>query len=159
MYLQSFLASPCPKIFIYQTKNPHKVQNNNAWLQLNDPLEKSFARKGCIHALNSSSSSNKCIISNLKIEEFGVETPARKVEILKDILTETRDDLCWERLEIIDAAQWLGIDNQFEEEIEDVLKRQYDLINAYRFDGDMDLHKAALLFRLLRQQRYLISQG
>ncbi|XP_016903707.2 (3S,6E)-nerolidol synthase 1-like isoform X2 [Cucumis melo] len=159
IYLQSFLASPPrPKIFISQTKIPHKAHNNNAWLQLNNPLEKSFAKKGFIHALNSSSSSNKIIISDLKIEELGVETPARKVKILKELLTETRDDLCLECLEIIDAAQRLGIDNQFEEEIEDVLKRQYALINAYHFDGDVDLHKAALLFRLLRQQRYLVSQ-
>lgn len=78
------------------------------------------------------------------------------MKIIKEALSQTRD-LCWECLEIIDAAQRLCIDNQFQEEIEAVLKRQYEFINANHFDGDMDLHKAALLFRLLRQQGYLVS--
>lgn len=80
------------------------------------------------------------------------------MKIIKEALSQTRD-LCWECLEIIDAAQRLCIDNQFQEEIEAVLKRQYEFINANHFDGDMDLHKAALLFRLLRQQGYLVSAG
>lgn len=153
IYPQPFLASPCPKIFISQTEIPHKVYNTNAWLPLNNPLEKTFAKKWSIHALDSSSSK---LICNLKFEEFGLEIPADKVKIIKEALSQTRD-LCWECLEIIDAAQRLCIDNQFQEEIEAVLKRQYEFINANHFDGDMDLHKAALLFRLLRQQGYLVS--
>ncbi|XP_038893983.1 (3S,6E)-nerolidol synthase 1-like isoform X2 [Benincasa hispida] len=154
IYHQPILASSTPKILMSQTKIPHKVHHKKALLQLkNNPPRKPFAKKWSIYALDSSSSKP---ISNLKIEEFGLEAPDGKVKILKEALKQTRD-LCWECLEIIDAAQRLGIDNHFKEEIETILKRQYDLINANHFDGDMDLHKAALLFRLLRQQGYLVS--
>lgn len=66
----------------------------------------------------------------------------------------------WECLNLIDAIQRLGIDYHFQEEIEAVLQRQYVLFNEVQFNQEtFDLHKAALLFRLFRQQGYLVSAG
>ena len=86
---------------------------------------------------------------------YGVEGAVAKVESLKHVLRESGD--CLERLDLIDAAQRLGIDNHLQEEIEAVLKRQYFLLNALQFDPMIDLHKAALLFRLLTQQGFLVT--
>ncbi|KGN64589.1 (3S,6E)-nerolidol synthase 1 [Cucumis sativus] len=80
---------------------------------------------------------------------------AIKGRILKDVLREIGDP--WECLNLIDATQRLGIDYHFQEEIEAVLQRQYVLFNAIQYNPDTDLHKAALLFRLFRQQGYLVS--
>ncbi|TYJ99412.1 (3S,6E)-nerolidol synthase 1-like [Cucumis melo var. makuwa] len=80
---------------------------------------------------------------------------AIKGRILKDVLREIGDP--WECLNLIDATQRLGIDYHFQEEIEAVLQRQYVLFNAVQFNPETDLHKAALLFRLFRQQGYLVS--
>lgn len=82
---------------------------------------------------------------------------AIKGRILKDVLREIGDP--WECLNLIDATQRLGIDYHFQEEIEAVLQRQYVLFNAVQFNPETDLHKAALLFRLFRQQGYLVSAG
>ncbi|KAG6584050.1 hypothetical protein SDJN03_19982, partial [Cucurbita argyrosperma subsp. sororia] len=98
---------------------------------------------------------NKTQFPTTLIDGYGFEGAVAKVESLKPVLRESGD--CLECLDLIDAAQRLGIDNLLQEEIEAVLKRQYFLLNALEFDPMIDLHKAALLFRLLTQQGYLVT--
>lgn len=89
-------------------------------------------------------------------DDIGYEAPV-KVRILKNVLREIEDP--WECVNLIDATQRLGIDYHFQEEIEAVLQRQYVLFHAVRSNPETDLHRAALLFRLFRQQGYLVSTG
>lgn len=84
---------------------------------------------------------------------------AAEVRNLKRIL---RDQVggCWESLDVIDALQRLGIDYHFQHEIDAILQRQQYAISAPRFgDGEIDLHKVALRFRLLRQHGYYMPLG
>lgn len=90
-------------------------------------------------------------------DEYGAGAAAAKVEILKHVLTEIGDS--WECFDLIDAAQRLGIDYHFQEEIEALMQKQYIALNADQFHPNIDLHKASLIFRLFRQQAYLVSAG
>ncbi|XP_076921352.1 (E)-beta-farnesene synthase-like [Bidens hawaiensis] len=61
-------------------------------------------------------------------------------------------------LELIDAAQHLGVAYHFEDEIEECLKTIYDM---YGDEGinENSLHSTSLWFRLLRQQGFNVSSG
>lgn len=90
-------------------------------------------------------------------DDYGVGAATAKLKILKHVLREIGDS--YECLNLIDAAQRLGIDYHFQEEIKSVLHKQYILFNAVQFDPHTDLPKASLLFRLFRQQGYPASAG
>ncbi|GAV89482.1 Terpene_synth domain-containing protein/Terpene_synth_C domain-containing protein, partial [Cephalotus follicularis] len=80
---------------------------------------------------------------------------AQKVKEFKHMLGEVVEDH-FEGLTMIDAVQRLGIDHYFQEEIEEILKRQYMTTNTNGGHTN-DLYEVALRFRLLRQEGYRVS--
>ncbi|XP_038891600.1 (3S,6E)-nerolidol synthase 1-like [Benincasa hispida] len=138
----------CPKpILMSQTKIPRVFHNNT--LLLNNH------KKWSIHALDFSTSSLK---HSYFVDGFGVEVAKTKVvNILRQVLRDNQIGESLEYLDLIDATQRLGIDYHFHEEIEIFLRRLYVLSNAQILDPHNNLHKASLLFRLLRQQGYHMS--
>lgn len=60
---------------------------------------------------------------------------------------------------MIDTVQRLGIDYYFQDEIEQILQRQYIIFFTHGGDRHNDLQEVALRFRLLRQQGYHVSPG
>lgn len=60
-----------------------------------------------------------------------------------------------DQLELIDSLQRLGLASHFQEEINGTLKK----IQVYDDNREMDLHAAALKFRLLRQHGFFTSPG
>ncbi|XP_065879090.1 probable terpene synthase 13 [Euphorbia lathyris] len=65
-----------------------------------------------------------------------------------------------ESLAMVDAIQRLGIDYHFEDEIDEILKREYNNYHTTNccFDG-FNLHEITLRFRLLRQQGYFLPSA
>ncbi|KAL5774682.1 hypothetical protein ACOSP7_012239 [Xanthoceras sorbifolium] len=81
---------------------------------------------------------------------------AQNVKVFKRILSEVGEDPS-QALAMIDAVQRVGIDYHFQDEIEQILPRQYMIAaNTYGdYDHhDHDLQEVALRFRLLRQEGY-----
>ncbi|KAL5839747.1 hypothetical protein ACOSQ4_012355 [Xanthoceras sorbifolium] len=81
---------------------------------------------------------------------------AQNVKVFKRILSEVGEDPS-QGLAMIDAVQRVGIDYHFQDEIEQILPRQYMIAaNTYGdYDHhDHDLQEVALRFRLLRQEGY-----
>lgn len=70
-------------------------------------------------------------------------------------ITEIGEDPSLETLDLVDAAQRLGVDYRFQTEIDLILESHYAIANS---PGD-DLHQVALRFRLLRQRGYFVSSG
>ncbi|XP_022140146.1 (3S,6E)-nerolidol synthase 1-like [Momordica charantia] len=68
-------------------------------------------------------------------------------------ITEIGEDPSLETLDLVDAAQRLGVDYRFQTEIDLILESHYAIANS---PGD-DLHQVALRFRLLRQRGYFVS--
>ncbi|KAJ9678956.1 hypothetical protein PVL29_021001 [Vitis rotundifolia] len=91
-------------------------------------------------------------------------TRACKVEQIEDLKKEVKRKLTAaaanpsQLLNFIDAVQRLGVAYHFEQEIEEALQHIYNTFHDLNY-MDGDLHKIALGFRLLRQQRYNISCG
>ncbi|KAJ0082419.1 hypothetical protein Patl1_10961 [Pistacia atlantica] len=84
-------------------------------------------------------------------EDIHVEH-ARKLKAFKHILSRVRKD-SFEGLAIIDAVQRLGIDYHFQEEIQQIIRRQYVISATYPFQHHY-LQEIPLRFRLLRQEGY-----
>ena len=64
----------------------------------------------------------------------------------------------FEKLELVDAIQRLGVAYHFEDEIEAILQQlMHNTLDHH--DNDNDPYTVALRFRLLRQQGYNISCG
>lgn len=82
---------------------------------------------------------------------------AKKLEVVKHILIQVGDDDPFEGLAMIDTVQRLGIDYYFQDEIEQILQRQYIIFFTHGGDRHNDLQEVALRFRLLRQQGYHVS--
>ncbi|KAK1582056.1 hypothetical protein Q3G72_011461 [Acer saccharum] len=85
---------------------------------------------------------------------------ARKLKVFKHILSQVGEDPS-EGLAMIDAVQRLGIDYHFQDEIEEILPRQYMIAanNSTRTSANDDLQQVALRFRLLRQEGYNVPAG
>ncbi|XP_031287270.1 (3S,6E)-nerolidol synthase 1-like [Pistacia vera] len=84
-------------------------------------------------------------------EDIHVEH-ARKLKAFKHMLSRVRKD-SFEGLAIIDAVQRLGIDYHFQEEIQQIIRRQYVISATYPFQHHY-LQEIPLRFRLLRQEGY-----
>ncbi|TXG47231.1 hypothetical protein EZV62_026525 [Acer yangbiense] len=85
---------------------------------------------------------------------------ARKLKVFKHILSQVGEDPS-EGLAMIDAVQRLGIDYHFQDEIEEILPRQYMIAANYSTSTSTndDLQQVALRFRLLRQEGYNVPAG
>uniref|UniRef100_A0AAU7LL56 Linalool/nerolidol synthase n=1 Tax=Zanthoxylum ailanthoides TaxID=159071 RepID=A0AAU7LL56_9ROSI len=80
---------------------------------------------------------------------------SRKLKILKHIFNQVGGD-SFEGLAMIDSIQRLGIDYHFNDEIEEILQRQYVVSSTYNGGHLNDLQEVSLRFRLLRQQGYYV---
>ncbi|KAK2644289.1 hypothetical protein Ddye_019484 [Dipteronia dyeriana] len=80
---------------------------------------------------------------------------ARKLKVFKHIFSQVGEDPS-EGLAMIDAVQRLGMDYHFQDEIEEILPRQYMIAANYSTctSTNDDLQQVALRFRLLRQEGY-----
>ncbi|PRQ28599.1 (3S,6E)-nerolidol synthase 1 [Rosa chinensis] len=76
---------------------------------------------------------------------------SQKLEVFRHVLRNVADLEALEGLNMIDAAQRLGIDYHFQQEIDEILHKQMNSISVHG-----DLHEVALRFRLLRQQGYFV---
>lgn len=65
----------------------------------------------------------------------------------------------FESLNMIDVVQRLTIDHYFQEEIDEILRRQYVKYVTDLGDCGHELQEAALRFRLLRQRGYYVPAG
>ena len=66
----------------------------------------------------------------------------------------------YQKLNLIDVLQRLGVSYHFENEIEKILQQLHrTLLDHDDQENDDDLYTVALQFRLLRQQGYYISCG
>ncbi|WCJ20357.1 (3S 6E)-nerolidol synthase 1 chloroplastic [Euphorbia peplus] len=69
----------------------------------------------------------------------------------------SQKDSVEESLAMIDAIQRLGIDYHFQDEIDEILKRQYEYYHTIDCCCDgINLHEITLQFRLLRQEGYYL---
>ncbi|XP_022878022.1 (3S,6E)-nerolidol synthase 1-like isoform X1 [Olea europaea var. sylvestris] len=85
-------------------------------------------------------------------DEFSTEYE-QKLKDVRELLKSEELENQIESLMLVDAAQRLGVDYHFQEEIESVLRRHY--MEATSFDG-YTLHDLSLFFRLLREHGYFI---
>lgn len=60
---------------------------------------------------------------------------------------------------MIDAIQRLGLDFHFQQEIDEILSKQYVKANTYGAYDHHDLQEVSLRFRLLRQEGYNVTSG
>ena len=79
---------------------------------------------------------------------------SQKLELLKTVLRNVAELDALEGLNMIDAVQRLGIDYNFQREIDEILHKQMSIVSARD-----DLHEVALRFRLLRQHGYFVPEG
>ncbi|XP_071722263.1 (3S,6E)-nerolidol synthase 1-like [Rutidosis leptorrhynchoides] len=87
----------------------------------------------------------------------------KRLNLFKNMLINVGQERPSECLAMIDSVQRLGIDHYFQEEIEQILEKQYYYSkmlpkSSHADIYDQDLHKIALCFRLLRQQGCHASQ-
>nr|WOZ50755.1 terpene synthase [Boswellia serrata] len=87
-------------------------------------------------------------------DDFHGDEHARKLKASKYMLSKVGEDR-FEGLAIVDAVQRLGIDYLFQDEIEEILRRQYVISKTHGFQL-YDLQETALRFRLLRQGGYYV---
>ncbi|CAL0333908.1 unnamed protein product [Lupinus luteus] len=78
-------------------------------------------------------------------------------EVRRMIIDESVD--IWTTLELIDDVKRLGISYHFEKEITKVLDRFLSLERCNVKSAHINLHEAALSFRLLREYGYEVSAG
>lgn len=64
----------------------------------------------------------------------------------------------FEGFAIIDAVQRLGIDYHFQDEIQQIIRREYVISTTYPFQHHY-LQEISLRFRLLRQEGYNVPTG
>ncbi|KAJ6850203.1 terpene synthase 10-like [Iris pallida] len=98
-------------------------------------------------------------IQSLKIDPM--EKDATRINMLKEYVKRTLDEekQAFRRLEIIDTLCQLGVAYHFEQEIDNVLGTIYKSVESMtNVEMNKDLHYAALLFRLLREHGYNVSQ-
>ncbi|KAJ6854305.1 terpene synthase 10-like [Iris pallida] len=99
-------------------------------------------------------------IQSLKIDSM--EKDVTRINMLKEYVKRTLDEeeQAFRRLEIIDTLCQLGVAYHFEQEIENVLGTIYKSVESMTNVEIMkeDLHYASLLFRLLREHGYNVSQ-
>ncbi|KAI4331863.1 hypothetical protein L6164_016816 [Bauhinia variegata] len=83
---------------------------------------------------------------------------AEALKEVKHVMRNTVMENAIEGLSMIDYIQQLGIQYQFEEEIEAILKRQQLMFRSQICcsNDDLELSEVALMFRLLRQEGYLV---
>eukprot|EP00257_Ricinus_communis_P025575 XP_025012989.1 probable terpene synthase 13 isoform X1 [Ricinus communis] len=103
---------------------------------------------------------NQTLVSPLSAQcihltDEDVRIKERRTRAFKHILRKEGEG-SHEVLAMIDAIQRLGIDHHFQDEIDEILQRQYTIPSYY---NDNDLHGLALRFRLLRQGGYNVSAG
>ncbi|KAL0294527.1 UNVERIFIED_CONTAM: Germacrene-D synthase [Sesamum radiatum] len=79
----------------------------------------------------------------------------RQKEMVRKVFAQTPDH-SYQKLELIDAIQRLGVGYHFEEEIDRSLQYIHDTYLEYSTKDD-DLRTVAVRFRLLRQQGYPVS--
>ncbi|KAK7246641.1 hypothetical protein RIF29_41511 [Crotalaria pallida] len=77
---------------------------------------------------------------------------AEKLKELKHVLRNGNNESSHQRMDMIDAMERLNIDHHFQEEIDEILRKQYVITRTSGGGGSgRDLHEIALNFRLLRQ--------
>ncbi|XP_044460821.1 (3S,6E)-nerolidol synthase 1-like isoform X1 [Mangifera indica] len=86
------------------------------------------------------------------IEDIHVEH-VRKLKAFKHMIGKIGED-SFEGLVIIDAVQRLGIDYHFQNEIQQILRRQYVISTSDSFQHHHCLQEISLRFRLLRQEGF-----
>lgn len=86
------------------------------------------------------------------MDEFDI-VHKRKLENIKQLLLESKEEDPIESLILINAIQRLAIDHHFQEEIETILREHYVATSISVF-GFYSLRDVSLLFRLLRQEGY-----
>ncbi|XP_044461235.1 (3S,6E)-nerolidol synthase 1-like isoform X2 [Mangifera indica] len=86
------------------------------------------------------------------IEDIHVEH-ARKLKAFKHMIGRVGED-SFEGLAIIDAVQRLSIDYHFQDEIQQILRRQYVISTSDPFQHHHCLQETSLRFRLLRQEGF-----
>ncbi|XP_044461282.1 (3S,6E)-nerolidol synthase 1-like [Mangifera indica] len=86
------------------------------------------------------------------IEDIHVEH-ARKLKAFKHMIGRGGED-SFEGLAIIDAVQRLSIDYHFQDEIQQILRRQYVISTSDPFQHHHCLQEISLRFRLLRQEGF-----
>lgn len=89
-------------------------------------------------------------------EKYAKEIEGLKNEV-RSMLTVQGKDMV-ETMNLIDTLERLGVSYHFEEEIDELLERFFNLNTNYA-DEAYDLYTVALHFRLLRQHGYRISCG
>nr|ABR24417.1 nerolidol/linalool synthase 1 [Antirrhinum majus] len=80
----------------------------------------------------------------------------KKIEEIKNLLRSKREEEPIDRLMFVDAIQRLGVNHNFEELIETILRNYYESTSA-NICGFHTLHDVSLFFRLMRQHGYDIS--
>ncbi|RAL53095.1 hypothetical protein DM860_016330 [Cuscuta australis] len=88
------------------------------------------------------------------LDEKYVERAAKLKERVRGLLVQKEGTLLLDQLELVDVLQRLGLSHHFDHEIHEILSA----FNQKHHNNDMSLYQASLLFRLLRQQGYPISQ-
>ncbi|KAK4423940.1 Tricyclene synthase 0e23, chloroplastic [Sesamum alatum] len=90
-----------------------------------------------------------------KQETVWREYEEKKKEVGQLLLQSNDEENPMDSLMFVDATQRVGVDHHFEEEIDMILRRQYNCsAKSVCFHG---LHDVSLFFRLLRQQGYHVS--
>ena len=76
---------------------------------------------------------------------------------VQGLLSNTADT--WEKLELLDNMEKLGLTYLFEHEIKKVLDTLVSNNNLMNLDGEKDLYNTALFFTVLRKHGFHVSQG
>ncbi|KAH9623410.1 hypothetical protein KSS87_002922 [Heliosperma pusillum] len=97
----------------------------------------------------------KC--DNKNVDVWVEEAKMLKEEVQKMLKDDFTIEHLSEQLKIIDAVERLGIAYHFETEIQDMLRRVFELFNDEINNQHYELLTLALLFRLLRQHGYNVS--
>ncbi|KAJ0082415.1 hypothetical protein Patl1_10964 [Pistacia atlantica] len=88
-------------------------------------------------------------------DDIDGEQHAHKVKAFKLILSKVGEDPA-EGLAMVDAVQRLGIDYHFQDEIQQILQRQFMIFSRHIGPNHNDLCDVALRFCLLRQHGYYV---
>lgn len=83
---------------------------------------------------------------------------AQKLKVFKLIFSKVGEDPV-KGLSMVDAVQRLGIDYHFQDEIQQILQRQFMIFSSHSGPNHNDLCDVALRFRLLRQHGYYVPAG
>uniref|UniRef100_A0A8N4EVA7 (-)-alpha-terpineol synthase-like n=1 Tax=Elaeis guineensis var. tenera TaxID=51953 RepID=A0A8N4EVA7_ELAGV len=83
---------------------------------------------------------------------------ARRIEKLEEVRNLIYGQALVKQLELIDALQQLGIEYHFNKEIKDILATTFASLEKISMMLSKNLYATALLFRILREHGFYVSQ-